>query len=177
MVARKMEKITALIVAAIVIGLSCRDTWNWENVGIYAGCSLTGRLLYPFFHANFLHALLNAWCLLSVVFIYDISILRLIAVYLVTVTMPVETFGKWIETMNMPTVGLSGIVFALFGSISFEVLRGRYYQSWMCFYLLSGFLFPCTNAWMHLYCYLCGLAVAFINKPIKVNGNGYIHHS
>lgn len=165
--ARKKEKITALIVAAVTICLSLSSTWDWQTVGIYAGGSLYSRLLYPFFHASLLHATLNAWCLLSIVFTYNIKIWRLLLSYIIAITIPIDTLGSFIANMTLPTVGLSAVVFVLFGSISFEVLRKWYYQAWMLLYLAMGFLFPNTNAWLHLYCYLAGLVIALMNKPIK----------
>ena len=68
---RKMEKITALVISTIVVGLSFFKVWDWQTVGIYAGSDIAGRVLYPFFHANILHASLNSWCLLSMVFIMN----------------------------------------------------------------------------------------------------------
>ena len=163
---RKMEKITALVISTIVVGLSFFKVWDWQTVGIYAGSDIAGRVLYPFFHANILHASLNSWCLLSMVFIYDIGIWRLVLAYIIAVTIPIDTIECFIGEMTSPTVGLSGIVFVLFGSISFEVLRKQYYQLWMIFYLTAGFLFPHTNAILHLWCYMLGFLVALLNKPI-----------
>ena len=91
-------------------------------------------------------------------------------IYMIAVTVPVDTLG-YFTTMDSPTVGLSGLVFALFGSISFEVLRKRYYQLWMLFYLVAGFLFPGINAVLHLWCYVLGLIMALLNKPVKI-----MHH-
>lgn len=166
---RKMEKITALLIAVVVICLSLYNIEDWHSVGIYADCELRGRAIYPFFHANILHALLNAWCLLSLVFIYDIKIGRLLLAYIIAVTIPITALSSIVGGMVSPTVGLSGIVFALFGTISFEVVRKWYYQAWMISYLAIGFLFPNTNAWLHLYCYLVGFLVSLLNKPIKVH--------
>lgn len=167
--ARKAEKVTALIIATIAISLSFSNTWDWQTVGIYAGSTPYNRLIYPFFHAGFLHATLNAWCLLAIVFIYDISLWRLLLAYTISITIPIDTIDCFLTRMDLPTVGLSGVIFVLFGSISFEVLRKCYYQLWMLFYLATGFLFPNTNVWLHIYCYICGLVIALINKPIKVN--------
>lgn len=163
---RKVEKVTALLTGIVVICLSlyCKD---WHSVGIYVGCEVQGRMLYPFFHANILHAALNVWCLLSLVFIYDIKMWRLLITYVIAVTIPITALSSLVGGMTSPTVGLSGVVFALFGTISFEVIRKWYYQAWMIGYLILGFLFPATNAWLHLYCYLVGFLVALLNKPIK----------
>jgi len=163
---RKMEKITALVVSTIVVGLSFFKAWDWQTVGIYAGSDIAGRLLYPFFHVNILHASLNSWCLLSIVFIHNIGIWRLVLAYIIAATIPVDTIGYFIGEMALPTVGLSGIVFVLFGSISFEVLRKQYYQLWMILYLTTGFLFPNTNAILHLWCYMLGFLMALLKKPI-----------
>lgn len=88
---KKVEKIASLIVALVAFCLSFVQVTDWAAVGIYADCGLACRMLYPFFHANVLHAALNAWCLLSIVFIYDISLWRLICSYVVAVTVPVTT--------------------------------------------------------------------------------------
>ena len=163
---RKVEKVAAIVIALLVTALSLPDISDWHDVGIYSHCPVSGRLLYPFFHAGVVHAVLNAWCLLSVVFLYDVSWLRMLFAYVATATVPVDTLGMFLP-LDSPTVGLSGVVYVLFGTISFEVARKRYYQLWMLCYIAVGFLFPNTNAWLHLYCYLCGLAFACLNKPIN----------
>lgn len=158
----EIAKATSLLGSIILCCLALSDIEDWSTVGIFIGCGLEGRLLYPFYHANLLHAALNIWCLLAVVFIYDISIWRLCCAYAIAISIP--TFCLSV----IPTVGISGILFALFGSISFEVERKGYYQLLMIAYIIIGFLFPNTNAWIHLYCYLAGCMVALLNKPIKV---------
>lgn len=169
---RKVEKVAALVIAAVVVCLSFFRIWDWQTVGIYAGSDMSGRLLYPFFHANAFHAALNSWCLLAMMFIYDIRIGRLLLAYAIATTIPIDTIGGLIAGMDSPTVGLSGIVFFLFGSISFEVLRKWYYQLWMIFYLTAGFLLPNTNAILHLWCYMLGFLVALLNKPIIKKSHG-----
>lgn len=155
-------KFTALVISVFVFGIALLDVQDWSAVGVYKGCPLLSRLLYSFFHANLLHAALNAWCLLSVVFIYSISVWRVLSAFIIAVAVPACCLSV------TPTVGMSGIVFVLFGSISFEVLRKSYYQLWMLAYIVLGFIFPNTNAWVHLYCYLAGLIIAFLNKPVKL---------
>ena len=159
---KKAAKTTSIIASILVFCLSLQNIADWTTVGIYSGCGLGCRLSYPFFHVGILHALLNAWCTLSVVFIYDISLFRLCLAYVIAVFVPSYCLS------DIPTVGLSGLVFVLFGSISFEVQRKAYYQLWMLAYLVAGFLFPNTNALVHLYCYMAGGAVALLNKPVKI---------
>lgn len=158
----KNGKISALIISVLVFCLALQGVQEWSAVGIYTGCGLGCRFSYPFYHVGLLHALLNAWCLLSIVFIYRISVVRLVVVYLIAVFIPPLCLS------HTPTVGLSGVVFALYGSISFEVERKLYYQLWMFLYLAIGFLFPNTNALVHLYCYAAGFALALLNKPVKI---------
>lgn len=159
----KVSKIIALVLSVLALFLSLVAIENWESVGIYTGCGPLCRAIYPFFHANIIHAALNIWCLLSIVFIYDTTIWRLLFAYITAMSIPTLLLSA------TPTVGLSGIVFALFGSISFEVGRKLYYQAWMFAYLILGFVFPNTNAWIHLYCYAIGFVFALLNKPIKIN--------
>lgn len=165
---RKKEKVTSLLLAVIVIALSLLKLSDLHEVGIYAGGSWVGRVLYPFFHSGIIHATLNAWCLISLVFIYNIRLQRLILAYIVAVTFPIDTLSQVLPISALPTVGLSGIVFFLFGSISLEVRRKLYYQAWMVFYLIVGFVFPYTNSWLHLYCYLCGILSSLLNYPIVI---------
>lgn len=165
--ARKIEKVSALVIGFGIVMLSMLPIHGWTQFGIYPGCSIYGRFLYPFFHAGLIHAGMNAWCFVSLVFIYDISKWRLLLAYLFSVSFPIDTFSFLISSTN-PTVGLSGMIFFLMGSISFEVSRRLYFQGWMIFYLSIGFLFPYVSAWIHLYGYCGGLILALLNKPIRI---------
>ena len=164
---RKNEKITALATVAACIALALYTGSNGlPDVGICAGCDFSARLLYPFFHASLLHALINGWVLLAIVFRYDITIHRLLLAYAVAASVPADTLAWIAPTMRIPTVGLSAIVFFLLGSISFQVRRKAYFHSWMAFYLIIGWIMPGLNATLHLYSYLLGFVVALLNKPI-----------
>ncbi|WP_311561249.1 rhomboid family intramembrane serine protease [Prevotella bivia] len=165
---RKKEKATSLLLALTVIVLSLTGFSDWSSIGIHAGGSWVGRLLYPFFHASVVHASLNTWCFICLMFIYDIKLTRVFVAYIVSVSFPIDTLSSFISFPPLPTVGMSGVVFFLFGSISFEVRKKLYYQSWMLFYLIVGFFFPNTNAWLHLYCYLCGVVFSLLNYPITI---------
>lgn len=69
--ARKVEKITALLISAMIVCLSFSGEWDWQTVGIYAGSNMPGRLLYPFFHTNMFSCLAQ-----FMVFIIDYFHLR-----------------------------------------------------------------------------------------------------
>lgn len=167
MVQRKIEKTAALAIVAVsaaMLFVRC----SWDEVGIYAGCGIEGRMIYPLFHVNPVHFALNAWCLLSIVFYYDTSWIRMLLAYAISASVPADTIFALFGRMGTPTVGLSGFVFALFGMTSFDVIRKLYYQAWMCFYLIAGFILPNSNGWIHLYCYAVGFAIALLNKPIRI---------
>lgn len=168
---KEVGKTAALVISAVVCCIALFGGKDWAAVGLYSGCGLTGRFLYHFFHANIFHAVMNVWCLLSVVFIYEVSAWRLLTAYIVASLIPIDTLSLITDGFGTPTVGLSGIVFVLFGAISFEVGRKIYYQAWMLFYLAVGFLFPNTNAWIHLYCYMVGFVIALLTKPINITHN------
>ena len=164
---RKTAKIVAIILSLTTFAfIPYKD---WYNVGIYEGCRWVNHLTFHFFHAGFIHALMNVWCLLSVVFLYDITLTRFFLMFIVAMSYPINLMAESGFNCQTPTVGLSGIIFALFGSLSFEVKRKLYYQGWMAFYIIIGFLNASSNPWIHVYCYTIGFAIAFINKPYKID--------
>lgn len=168
MVREKEAKIASLAVSAVVIIIYILCT-NVGDYGICAGAYFEQRVGYHFFHSSFLHMSLNLWCLLSIVFIYDTSLFLFITAFVVASLFPVDTLATILpyNTLSIPTVGLSGVCYALMGMIAYNVRRKLYYQAWLAFYIGIGFLFPNVNGWIHLYCYLAGLAVGYLNKPLK----------
>ena len=148
------------------------------------GCGITGHLCYHFFHANFLHALCNVWCLLALAFYYDIEDWELILAFIIATSVPVDlgmalasspskiegAGGSMIDyascIMNFafekPTVGASGIVFALMGIVFYKVARKKYYLSWITPMVAVGFLIPSMAAIVHLYCFTLGITVSLV---------------
>lgn len=125
-----------------------------------ADASLWQRLAYPFAHANFLHAAVNAWCLLSLVFSYNVSSWQCLAAYAIAVAVP-----SFVLTAQ-PVVGLSGVCFALIGLMSFSVRRRLYYQAWAAAALAIAFFFSNAAALLHLWCYAMGVLMAALTTPI-----------
>lgn len=169
MVQETLSRTSALSLAAIIILLYVLFDVEPSEVGIWQGVTLCNRFTYPFFHASFLHAFMNIWCLLSVVFMYPLSLWSLLISFAIAISFPIDTLYSILPlySLTIPSVGLSGVCFALMGRLSFMVRRKWYYQSWLAFYILLGFIFPNTNGWLHLYCYLMGVFVAFLNKPLR----------
>lgn len=150
-----------LIVSVSIIVMACTGGCHWHDWGAVSGCDIVRRLCYPWVHASLLHALVNAWCLMTAVFIYDISMGRLLTAYTIAVCVPGFALSE------VPTVGLSTVCYALMGSLSFEVRRKAYFQGWMIFYIGIGFLFPGVNAIIHVYGYVAGLIVGLLNAPMS----------
>lgn len=139
---------------------------SWRHVGLYAHCPLLNRLVYPFFHAGLLHAALNVWCLLIVVFYYGTRLPFLALAWLAAASVPSLFVGP------SPVVGISGIVFFLFGTLSCFVARKAYWQKWMAFYLVCGFLLPKVSGAVHLWCYAWGTLVSLLCALAERRRNG-----
>lgn len=133
--------------------------------GVCSGCGMKERLTYHFFHANVFHALINVWALLVVVFYYDVALWKLLAAYAIAALVPSMILS------DTPTVGLSGLCWALFGMISFNVVRRWYWQAWMAAFLALGMIIPNIHGLLHLYCYLAGLLVGVLDMPVKRKKN------
>lgn len=161
MVRQKEAKNAALLTAVVILLMSFTYVPDWSAVGVAEGCPLAARLVYSFFHASPVHAVVNAWCLLCIVFLYDVSVWRLLTAYIVAVAVPGFLLSE------VPTVGLSCVCYFLLGSLIFEVKRKLYFLSCMALYIAVGFLFPSVNALIHLYGYLAGLVVGLLNAPLS----------
>ena len=113
MVQEKKAKTASLIIAVVILLGSFIYVPDWSVIGVSKGCSLVARMGYSLFHVSLFHALINAWCLLGIVFLYDISIWRLLTAYIVAVLVPEFLLS------DVPTVGLSCVCYVLLGSLIF----------------------------------------------------------
>ena len=161
---RKAAKTIGLILAVVVLALEFVCNVDWSVVGICKGAQLTERLCYSLIHASLIHVAVNTWCLLSVIFIYDINWQKLAVAYLAAVFVP-DLFLS-----VTPTVGLSTVCYSLLGMAAFQTKRKLIYNTCIAIYILMGFLFPAVNAWLHLYGYLVGLLVGVLNLPVRWRG-------
>lgn len=177
MVRNEKTKTAALILTAVVIVISllCHNVAAL-NVAVSEDTSVSARLLYSFFHASVVHALVNSWCLLSIVFIYDVSLTYLIIAYVIAVTFPAGTLCAVFSSAGYPTVGLSAICFALLGMVFFQIKRKLYFMAWLLSFFTVGCILPplCSligisvtypNSIIHIYSYVVGLFVGFLNSP------------
>ena len=195
MVRNEKEKAAALILTALCIITyvvsKVLDGFPVEEIAIAPHCPLYARLCYSFFHASLVHCIVNCWCLLSVVFIYRISLRSLLVAYVTAVLYPIDTLAAvanytlftlhfslftFHSSLLTPTIGLSGVCFCLLGQISFRVKRKLYYHFCILSFIVFGFIAPLAssacgytvatpNTLLHLYSYVVGLLVGFLNSP------------
>ncbi len=166
----KITKTLTILLSVWIIILYFIHNIPAHEVGIYVGCPVVNRFSYNFYHASFLHAFFNVWCLLCIEFEYELSYKHIATAFLVAMSFPICTCYDLLpltDNLMTPTIGLSGVCYALMGRVSFMVKRVVYYQVNLLFYIGIGFLFSNINGWLHLYCYIVGFIIAFLNKPLK----------
>jgi membrane associated rhomboid family serine protease len=153
-------KVAALALSLIVLIAALLPlpvaTWGLTVTG-----GISSRLCYPLLHATLLHALLNVWCLLSVVFVYRVRLSTLCWAYVAAVCIPTVCLSA------SPTVGLSCAIFFLFGAVTWRTERRLYFTSWIIFYVVAGCLLPGTNGLAHVWGYATGLIYGLLNTPIQ----------
>lgn len=156
MVQKSFAKITAL---AFLVWALFHSVYVLPFAGLSVGSPLFVRLAYPFFHAGMFHALLNAWCFLSIAFLLPTSIGKLLTAYIIAVSVPDVLLPA------MPLMGLSGVCYALLGLFSFSVRDKMKWQWQIWATILIGLLFPNIAVGVHAYCFAVGTLVAFVNYP------------
>jgi len=148
--------------AALAIATAALVLSPFDGSGIHVGCSLLSRISYPIFHVNLLHAFCNAWCLISLIFLYDLPWWKLALAFVLSVTVPTCLLS------TTPVVGMSGACFALMGLVVPVVRRKVLLLGWINLFLVLGFMFPNVAAWVHVYCFVVGLwAGLIIHAPWK----------
>ena len=161
-----ISKWFAVILSAVLM-LLCIFDIDAADVAIYAGCSIANRLLYPFFHANILHCLFNVYCLLSLVFLSGNTIKHFIVAYIIAVLFPIDSYLQFSDSMELYTVGLSGVLFVMLGRFGMFVSRFWFYQLCAWLYLIVGLFIPQMNGILHLHCYIAGIIWGILTKPFK----------
>ncbi len=174
-------------ICIILSAVTYVDPTILQQLGICKGCSVMARISYPFLHASITHAIINCWCLISIVFTYDITTSTLFTAYLIAITYPINTIARISSSLDVihipytshfitPTVGLSAVCFALLAIVSFQVRDKRYFHTFVLSFIAIGFVIShvssvcgytiaAPNNTLHLYCYIAGLIIGFLNSP------------
>lgn len=130
-------------------------------IGFYEGCSLYTRFIYPIFHASFFHMAFNAYC-----FVLIMRILRktkamsdaliLIISYISAVAC------TFVSEMSLPTIGLSGVIYAMIGIYSYLRLSGCLWNVLIILLInIIAYHVGTSNVFIHLSCWACGFALTF----------------
>lgn len=88
--------------------------------------------------------------------------------FIIAASFPAGFLSFMYPNPMLPTIGASGMIYALLGRYAFSIEKIVKYNLWWAFFIGMGFLFPYANAPLHLYCYLCGFILALLNKPISL---------
>lgn len=142
--------------AALAIATAALVLSPFDGAGIHVGCSWVERVTYPLFHVNLLHAFCNAWCLISLVFLYDLPWWKVALAFIIAVSVP------GLLLTETPVVGMSGACFALMGLVVPIVRSKMMLLGWISLFLVIGFMFPNVAAWVHVYCFTVGLLAGLI---------------
>lgn len=157
MLRRKKTK-TATLIFVISITVLYVVGVDPMSIGLYVGCPAYCHFTWPFFHASWLHLIINAWCLLGIVFLYDVSPSAIAVAYLSSVVAPNMTYS--------PTIGISGICFFLMGYIMWQTLRKLYFNSYIAVFILIGFIFSGGNNMIHIYSYVLGVSYGYLCRKL-----------
>lgn len=124
------------------------------------GKSLWRCFVYQMCHCNIWHLLCNMWCVYMISrSSYRTGLRRCIYAYLISALLVIA---------SVPTEGLSGVIFALLGMMSWQASRIRIYHAVSLACIGFGLLFAGSiNVYLHLSCYLAGIAVEMLHYPWK----------
>ena len=128
---------------------------NPQTIGFSASSPWWTHFVYMFFHANWLHLIMNIWAFYFVC--KNLSIGTLLSGYLCSVA-----FSFLIQSQT-PTVGFSSVIFYLLGII---YARVRNWKNWliMIVIFMLGFCRASINGTLHLLCFLYPIMYFEIEK-------------
>lgn len=123
--------------------------------------ALLCRLAYPFIHAHPLHAAVNGWVLLQLAFRTPLTLRRLLLAFVVAWSCP-AFIAVWPTASSSSVVGLSGVLYALFGMWMPRVANRLRYNAIVALWLAAGLCTTSVAVGLHLYCYLLGILLGFL---------------
>lgn len=139
----KIEIVIFGVVCAVMLMLGI----DAMLVGVYDGCRWYQHLTYQFFHANIFHLAVNLYVMWLCVTRFKLSQRQMLMCFIISALAP--------ATLSMPTIGASGIVYAMLGIINTMVAKKLRFAMWIAVYIAISALFNC-NWSIHLYCYALG---------------------
>lgn len=147
--------IYSLLALPLLIGIS-EVSW-----GYYSGSSILTHLTFHFAHASVWHLAGNALCF-----------------YVITrkganwkelcVSLLLATLCSFIAPHKLPTIGLSGLIFALYGIrlMRLNNLSTRFLIQTLLVLIIPG-LTGKVNVWLHISCLVSGYACAYLRHQLS----------
>lgn len=163
---------TAIAISCIIVAISAFTSVteaDLASVAVQPSCTVWHRLAYSFFHANIFHAIVNSMCLLSVFRYYRVSAWNLAFAYIIAASFPVDTMSR--ISPQEPTVGLSAACFALMAMVSWQARSKAFFHLYAIAFIAATFAMAhiiggaMPNHALHIYSYVVGLTVGFLNYP------------
>ena len=130
------------------------------TASVFRGALLC-RLVYPFIHAHPLHAAVNGWVLLQLAFRTPLTLRRLLLAFVVAWSCP-AFIAVWPTASSPSVVGLSGVLYALFGMWMPRVANRLRYNAIVALWLAAGLCTTSVAVGLHLYCYLLGILLSIL---------------
>lgn len=119
-------------------------------------------ITYQWQHVNVFHLIGNLLSLTAIGFGYfRLPPLAVPAALVISVAVPLV----YPSVFDVPTFGLSGIIFALLGMISIFAYRKLYYHAWIASFILFFHFFGHSNSLLHILTYITGIFYAWFVTP------------
>lgn len=132
-----------------------------SEIGFSDTSSVCSHFTYQFYHASILHLITNCIafyvCLNERVFSVRKSLL---------IAYTISVICSFFLMRDIPTVGLSGLVFALLG-ITYGSYVSKYNTLMVAICVAPGFFMPNVNAMLHLYCLMVGFTISLTICSIR----------
>lgn len=121
-------------------------------VGVYNGCQWWQHLTYQFFHTSAFHLGANIYVMWFGTTRFNLKQWQLLMCLIISMLTP--------PIFTMPTIGASGIVYAMLGMINTMVLKKLRFVSWIALYITVSAFFNC-NWFIHLLCFILGFTTNY----------------
>lgn len=141
------------VVIGIILALFAVMPWS-HGFAVHASAPWYTYFIYMFGHASFLHCLVNAWCLLTLVNV--LSPWRCLCAYVSSVLLAVAVFSQPFAP-SRPVLGLSVVIFYFYGYITRHLWRTNIFTLLSFIPVLAlGFFFPHIASGFHLLSFCIG---------------------
>ena len=168
-----MKYIFVLIVITVYIIHPDIHVWGFSNCPLPKGTSEAEGLgglshfTYLFLHANIIHLIINAFSLIATWIVMQ-CFFRKWYFFLVPFALAVATSFIPLCIFDKPTVGVSGVIYAMVGMILpyFQFKKSYLFYLTITISLLVSFFLQNSNFWLHLFCLSGGVVFTIIYKLI-----------